>query len=127
MGYRLQGPPVLPKPGMPKSIVSEPGLPGGVQIPQDGQPIILLTEQTVGGYSKIATVISCDIFRVAQAMPGDRIRFEAVDIQTAHRLYREHESLMAEIREYLEIQAMGSDFFHSEIFAGRAAALLCQI
>ena len=89
MGYRLQGPQVKICEGMPKSIISEPTMPGGVQIRADEQPIILMDEQTVGGYTKIVTVISVDFPRVAQATPGDHIRFERVSLQTAHTLYQE--------------------------------------
>ncbi len=56
-GYRLTGPEIRQKVGKPVSIISEPSLPGGVQIPPNGHPIILLAEQTVVGYTKIATVI----------------------------------------------------------------------
>ncbi|MBU0969582.1 MAG: biotin-dependent carboxyltransferase family protein, partial [Proteobacteria bacterium] len=89
MGYRLQGSAVPIKKNMPKSIVSEPAMPGSIQIPPDGQPIILLVEQTVGGYAKIATVISTDLPRVAQTTPGDRVQFEKIDLESAHRLHRE--------------------------------------
>lgn len=88
MGYRLIGPSIRQKPAMPQSIISEPSLPGGVQIPPDGQPIILLAEQTVGGYTKIATVISTDIPKIAQAVPGDTIRFVPVTLEQAHEAYR---------------------------------------
>jgi biotin-dependent carboxylase-like uncharacterized protein len=101
MGYRLQGPEIRLKDGMPKSIISEPTMPGGVQIPADEQPIILLVEQTVGGYTKIVTVISTDLPKVAQATPGDTIRFEKVSLQKAHSLYREREKLFQDIEERL--------------------------
>lgn len=101
MGYRLEGPVILQKEGFPKSIISEPSVRGGVQIPADGQPIILLVEQTVGGYTKIATVISTDIPRVAQAKPGDKIRFVRVSLEDAHEVYREREALFAKIRDLL--------------------------
>jgi biotin-dependent carboxylase-like uncharacterized protein len=101
MGYRLQGPNVRLRQGMPKSIISEPSMPGGVQVPADEQPIILLVEQTVGGYCKIATVISTDLPKVAQATPGDTIRFEKVTLETAHALYRERQKLFQELRERL--------------------------
>lgn len=87
MGYRLQGKAISIKQGMPKSIVSEPSMPGSIQIPPDEQPIILLVEQTVGGYAKIATVISSDLSKVAQATPGDMIQFEKIALKTAHHLY----------------------------------------
>jgi biotin-dependent carboxylase-like uncharacterized protein len=101
MGYRLQGNALPIRPGMPKSIVSEPAVPGSVQIPPDEQPIILLVEQTVGGYAKIATVISTDLAKVAQTTPGDTIRFERVDLKTAHALYAENIRQLMKIREIL--------------------------
>jgi antagonist of KipI len=102
MGYRLEGPRILHKEGAAKSIISEPSLSGGVQIPPDGQAIILLVEQTVGGYTKIATVISTDINRVAQAMPGHKIRFEKTSLENAHRIYRNHQAHLLTIRQLLE-------------------------
>jgi biotin-dependent carboxylase-like uncharacterized protein len=101
MGYRLQGPEVKLKGGMPKSIISEPTMPGGVQIPADEQPIILLVEQTVGGYTKIVTVISTDIPKVAQATPGDTIRFEKASLEKAHSLYQERQKLLQDMEERL--------------------------
>ncbi len=97
MGYRLQGPPVKHKTDVPQSIISEPTMPGGIQVPADGQPIILLVEQTVGGYTKIATVISTDLPSIAQAVPGDTITFENVILEQAHGIYREREKMMADI------------------------------
>ena len=87
MGYRLAGPVIPLKPGMPKTIISEPSVPGAVQVPPDGQPIIELVELTVGGYAKIATVITPDLDLVAQARPGDRVRFSPVNLEEAHRAY----------------------------------------
>ena len=101
MGYRLQGPVIKHKDNIPKSIISEPSVPGGIQIPADGQPIILLVEQTVGGYTKIATVISTDLCKIAQATPGDTIRLEQVTLETAHSLYRERQRLMKKIGELI--------------------------
>ena len=80
MGYRLEGPTIEPKDGVPLSIISEPSLSGAVQIPTDGQPIILLVEQTASGYAKIATIITADLDVVAQARPGDKVRFARVDL-----------------------------------------------
>jgi len=97
MGYRLRGPAVECDEGIPKSIVTEPTTPGNVQIPADGQPIILLVEQTSGGYAKIATVISPDISKVAQAVPGNTVHFERVTLEDAHRLYREWQDLLSRI------------------------------
>jgi antagonist of KipI len=101
MGCRLLGPAVHRDQGSPESIVTEPTMPGNVQVPADGQPIILLVEQTSGGYAKIATVITADLPRVAQATPGNTVRFERVTLETAHRLYRERQEKLQQIRDYL--------------------------
>jgi biotin-dependent carboxylase-like uncharacterized protein len=101
MGYRLQGPPVHHDEGFPQSIISEPTMPGNVQLPADGQPIILLVEQTTGGYTKIATVVSTDLPKVAQAVPGSRVRFRSVTLVEAHEIYREHTRLLREVEALL--------------------------
>jgi allophanate hydrolase subunit 2 len=88
-GIRLDGPPLEHASDSPGGVLSEPSLPGNIQVPGDGKPIILLREQTVGGYAKVATVIAADLWRLGQAAPGDRIRFEAVDRETAVSLRRE--------------------------------------
>ena len=101
MGYRLEGPVIELKEGAPKSIISEPCLPGGVQIPADGQPIILLLEQTVGGYAKIATVVSSDLPFVGQAKPGDLVRFKKISLEQAHGAYRRFAKTLQDIRNSL--------------------------
>ena len=102
MGYRLQGEAISILEGKPKSIVSEPAAPGSIQIPPDEQPIILLAEQTVGGYAKIATVISTDLPKIAQTTPGDSIAFTRIDIEEAHRIFRAYRQEMADIFDLLE-------------------------
>ncbi|MCP3468778.1 biotin-dependent carboxyltransferase family protein [Bradyrhizobium sp. CCGUVB1N3] len=78
-GYRLQGPAV--KPASPIEKRSHGIVPGVIQIPPNGQPIIQMRDaQTSGGYPKIATVIRADLWRVGQARLGSRLRFE----QTAY-------------------------------------------
>jgi allophanate hydrolase subunit 2 len=72
-----------------------------VQLPADGKPIVLLVEQTTGGYTKIATVISADLPRLAQAIPGNRVRFQRVTLEEAHRLCRDHARLLHEIEARL--------------------------
>jgi len=101
MGYRLQGPSVHHGEGFPQSIISEPTVPGNVQLPADGQPIILLVEQTTGGYTKIATVISPDIPKIAQAIPGNRVRFRRVSLEEAHLAVREEALRMRELETLL--------------------------
>ena len=101
MGCRLLGPKIALDQDKPKSIVSEPCMPGAVQIPADEQPIILLVEQTVGGYAKIVTVVFSDLPKVAQAIPGDSIRFEKVDLPTAHALYHNYKQNIKRIEARL--------------------------
>ena len=80
MGMRLEGAPLAHRTPAAADIVSDGVTPGAIQVPGNGQPIILLADcQTVGGYPKIATVISADLPRLAQARPGQAIRFRAVD------------------------------------------------
>ena len=101
MGYRLEGNAIMHKKEVVKSIISEPSVPGGIQVPPDGQPIILLVEQTVGGYTKIATVISSDIGKVGQAKPGDQIHFRQVEIDEAHQILKEEEEKIEVIKKSL--------------------------
>lgn len=101
MGCRLQGPFIGHDLDAPQSIITEPVMPGNIQIPADGQPILLLVEQTTGGYSKIATVITTDIGKVAQAIPGSKVKFERASVEEAHRLYREQENRLQKIRAVL--------------------------
>ncbi|GAE05124.1 biotin-dependent carboxyltransferase family protein [Paenibacillus sp. JCM 10914] len=86
MGYRLSGSPLQLISA--KEYISEPVSLGTVQVPADGQPIILMADrQTLGGYPKIAQVISVDIPRIAQIPPGGRLLFEEVTLSEAESLY----------------------------------------
>ncbi|WP_319547869.1 biotin-dependent carboxyltransferase family protein [Desulfogranum marinum] len=131
MGYRLKGPTIERKKTMPASIISEPSLPGGVQIPEGGDPIILLSEQTVGGYAKIATVIRDDIAKIAQAMPGDTIRFRKVSIEEARDIERKNKELLSLLQdEYSGEQSfavLGKQYYKSEIFNEKIMNFLRQI
>jgi allophanate hydrolase len=94
MGYRLRGAALSHKAGY--DIVSDGIVTGAVQVPGSGQPIVLMVDnQTTGGYPKIATVISADIPLVARRKPGRTIRFTEVDVQEAERLRREQEAALA--------------------------------
>jgi len=85
MGYRLDGP-VIRHQGSP-DIISDWIPLGGVQVPGDGKPIILLADrQTTGGYTKIATVIRPDLSLVAQLRPGDTLAFQAVSVVEAQAI-----------------------------------------
>ena len=61
---------------------------GGIQVPADGQPIVLLQDrQTIGGYPKIGSALSLDTGRLAQLMPGATVRFEPVTPHAADNLF----------------------------------------
>jgi len=100
-GIRLEGPQIPHAGDSPGRVLSEPSLPGNIQVPGDGQPIVLLREQTVGGYAKVATVVSSDLWRLGQAAPGDRIRFQVVDRETAVSLRREMRDRLSELENQL--------------------------
>lgn len=88
MGARLEGEPIVAQEG--HDILSEPTQFGSIQIPKNGQPIILLADrQTAGGYTKIGTVIKVDLPVIAQKKPGEKIIFRAVSIEEAENLYKE--------------------------------------
>ena len=94
MGARLRGNRIEHARG--HDIISD-GIPlGGIQVPGDGQPIVLLVDrQSTGGYTKVATVCSFDVGRVGQVKPGQRLTFRAVDVAEAHRLVREEVATLA--------------------------------
>lgn len=86
MGLRLQGEALtLPQ----RELLSEPVCPGSVQVTRDGQCIVLGVDgQSIGGYPKIAQVVSADVDKLAQLRPGESVRFQRVSLQTAEVLYR---------------------------------------
>ena len=110
MGYRLEGPAIQHRSG--PDIVSD-GTPfGAVQVPGNGQPIVLLSDRgTTGGYTKIATVISSDIGTLGQAMPGHTIRFAAVSVEEAHAILREREQVLRDMRRPSEAQTPNQQAF----------------
>lgn len=82
-GMRLRGPGLVHRAGA--EVLSEGLLPGAIQIPADGDPVVILADgPTTGGYTKIAAVIDADLDRLAQATPGTPLRFEAVTVPEAH-------------------------------------------
>jgi antagonist of KipI len=85
MGARLSGP-VLDL-GSVREMVSQPVVCGSVQVPPDGQPIVLLAErQTIGGYPQIGHVIAADLPKLARAWPGVRVRFKEISWEEARRV-----------------------------------------
>ncbi|HSY53358.1 MAG TPA: biotin-dependent carboxyltransferase family protein [Opitutaceae bacterium] len=101
MGLRLAGPQLERRAGAGE-LVSSPVAPGTVQVPPDGQPIVLMADaQTLGGYPKIAHVISVDLPLLAQLKPGDTAHFQEVALEEAHRLWLAREHALAILREGL--------------------------
>ncbi len=100
MGFRLEGPSIehLEKP----DIISDGIAMGAIQVPKHGRPIVMMADrQTTGGYTKIANVITADLPAMAQAKPGDEIRFCKVTMDEAQKAYREMETLLDDIKSKL--------------------------
>jgi biotin-dependent carboxylase-like uncharacterized protein len=95
MGYRLSGQAL--ELTAPMELLSYGILPGTIQVPPSGQPIIQLSDaNTCGGYPKIANVIECDLWRLGQARPGTRLRFELLAPDAALAAMRsDHQALLA--------------------------------
>lgn len=100
-GIRLSGPLIEKRPERPDSIISEGVIPGTIQVPPDGRPIIILGETVTGGYRKIATVITADLPRLGQIKPGDDVCFEQVSMEEAVRVLREMEEKIERFKESL--------------------------
>ena len=82
---------------------------GTIQVPPDGNPIILMADcQTTGGYPKIAQVASVDLPRLAQMMPGQTVRFELISLDEAQRLYLARQHDLAQILQSVSQLKQGS-------------------
>jgi allophanate hydrolase len=102
MGMRLTGKPLTHAKGF--NIVSDGIAAGSIQVPGDGQPIILLADrQTTGGYPKIATVASVDLPALGRVGPGTKLLFEAVSVEAAEDLRRAQADIEARWRERLQL------------------------
>ena len=96
MGLRLDGE-KLAHNEKGAEIVSDGVAPGTIQVPANGQPIVLMADcQTSGGYPKIATVIRADLPRLAHLRPGDELRFVAVSHAEAAKALREQVQRLAD-------------------------------
>lgn len=85
VGIRLEGPAMSATGGT--DIISEGMTTGGIQITNEGQPIVMLPARaTIGGYARIGTVIGADLDRLAQLAPGDAVRFREVTVDEARTL-----------------------------------------
>jgi len=96
MGYRLEGPMIEHK--EKADIVSDALLPGAVQVPRDGKPIVIMRDaQTTGGYPKIAVATTPDVSLLGQAKPNDTIEFSNIAVQKAHEKTREYYKLLTNL------------------------------
>jgi antagonist of KipI len=100
MGYRLQGPTIEHK--TKADIVSDALLPGSVQVPKNGQPIVMMRDaQTTGGYAKIAVVISSDLSMLGQAKPKDIVEFVKTTTSQAHAMLIEYQKRLSSLSNVL--------------------------
>lgn len=98
MGYRINGPEIKFKKNI-EMISGEVSF-GTIQIPPDGNPIILLADRaTAGGYPKIAHVASYDIPKLVQLKPYDKIKFKMITLKEAEELYFKREKYIEELKE----------------------------
>ena len=97
-GIRLEGQPLSFRDEVDKSIISEGILPGTVQIPGDGLPIIMLYERTIGGYARIARVVRADLDRLAHLKPDDYVLFELISMEEAERLWEDRQKRIAALK-----------------------------
>ena len=96
MGMRLEG--AVMKNIVSTNIRSEGITKGAIQVPADGQPIILLTDYpTIGGYPKIANITSVDYNLLIQKTPGEKIFFKLIELHEAEQLYKEHLNSISKI------------------------------
>ena len=103
MGVRFDGPEL--KRENETDLISEAVAPGTIQVPPSGKPILLLGDcQTIGGYPKIAHVITVDLGVAAQLRAGDRVRFFENSLQDAHRLLMDRERDLERFRIGLSLQ-----------------------
>ena len=98
MGSRLEGPILVHHPDKKPEIISDGIVPGAIQVPGNGVPIVLLADgPTVGGYPKIATVSSVDLPRLAVMPPGSQICFEAISLEAAEALLLAHRKNLTDL------------------------------
>jgi antagonist of KipI len=103
MGVRFDGPEL--KRHETGDLLSEAVAPGTIQVPPNGKPILLLGDcQTIGGYPKIAHVITVDLPVAAQLRPGDEVRFRETSIAEAHSLLVQRENDLARFRTGLSLK-----------------------
>ena len=105
MGYRLKGPEIKLKSQI--EIISGEVSFGTVQLPLDGNPIILLADRaTAGGYPKIAHIAACDIQKLVQMKPSEKIKFKKITFSEAEELYLKRENYIKDIQKSIILMSM---------------------
>jgi antagonist of KipI len=95
MGYRLEAAPFV---GTQTEMLSQPVAFGTIQLPPNGQPIVLMADrQVTGGYPRLGEVASVDLGLAAQLKPGDRLRFEKIALAQAQQAWMAQERAYAEL------------------------------
>jgi allophanate hydrolase len=130
MGVRLDGLALAHRGAA--EIVSDATVPGAIQVPGKGQPIVLLADaQTAGGYPKIGTVISADLARLAGARPGQVLHFEWVSAAAGEQLAREAEArlrqALATVRALLPGGVDEAALFGANLVSGVVDALAPEV
>lgn len=97
MGYRLKGDPLTL--ATAEEMVSEAVGFGTIQVPAEGNPIVLLADrQTTGGYPKIAQIATVDLPLIAQAKPGDKLQFKLISLKESQLIYLEREEQIRQLK-----------------------------
>ena len=100
MGAWLDGPAIGHAGGY--NVLSDGLVPGCIQVPGAGQPVVLLMDcQTIGCYPKLATIITADLPRFVQTKPGKAVTFEAIDVETAQHLYYHYRATLDSARQWI--------------------------
>lgn len=103
MGYRLEGPTLALE--QPQELISEAVAFGSIQVPADGNPIILLADrQTTGGYPKIGQVASVDLPLISQLKPGESLKFRHISAGDAQQLYIEQEQQIRQLKIAIQMK-----------------------
>lgn len=103
MGYRLEGPGLALK--NKAELISEAVAFGSIQVPADGNPIVLLADrQTTGGYPKIGQVASVDLPLISQLKPGERLRFKEISLEDAQQLFIEQEQQIRQLKIGIQLK-----------------------
>ncbi len=105
MGYRLQNESTVLKQTNQRELLSTAVTFGTIQVPNDGQPIILLADhQTTGGYPRIGQVASTDFFTLAQVPPGKQLTFKMISLKTAQKRLMKQEKLLDHLKIMLRMK-----------------------